>query len=162
MTSSGTKWHQVTSSEIKWDQVASSGIKWHQVTSDLLFANWYLHLDTCYPILATGSPDTIKLIFFLICYLSFATCYFLPDMFYLILVTKYYLILGTCYSLLLVLKLFHLLKTLKNFTCSWLVHIFFTICSWLVSELLSNSRLRPRPRVWLYFRNVKIRTTSLT
>ena len=72
MASSGIKWHQVTSSGIKWHQVAptgikrhqvrSSGIRWYQmasssikwqVTSYLLLANWYLHLDTCYPILAT-------------------------------------------------------------------------------------------------------------
>ena len=52
VASSDIKWHQLASSDIKWDQVGSGGIKW-QVTYYLLLANWYLHLDTCYPILAT-------------------------------------------------------------------------------------------------------------
>ena len=52
VASSDIKWHQLASSDIKWDKVGSGGIKW-QVTYYLLLANWYLHLDTCYPILAT-------------------------------------------------------------------------------------------------------------
>ena len=52
VASSDIKWHQLASSDIKWDQVGSGGIKW-QVTYYLLLANWYLHLDTCYLILAT-------------------------------------------------------------------------------------------------------------